>query len=393
MHLPSQIDEIVATELVARNNPAYLVCTRDGRVSDCGGALDRYGLTGLRRGELAAERAVFLAGLLPLDGASLFVPSIRLGEHSADLYAGTIDKLEWVVLLDADSTEAQRVLIQQERNELRLLQNRLTSVNGLLELQNRQLERATRLKSEFLASMSHELRTPLTAILGYAGLLLRDVPGQLNDKQRRFVGSMQTGAKHLLSLINGILDLSKIEAGELELKMEDFVIKEAANEVLAMVLPQARSKRISMESHLQEGACVHADPLRFKQILSNLLSNAVKFTPEGGSVRLDSAQRENFVLTSVTDTGVGISPEDQERLFQDFFRASSAKEAAAEGTGLGLAITRRIVEQHGGKISVHSELGRGSCFTFALPAATNRENASWAGPKAADAAGEPRCSS
>jgi signal transduction histidine kinase len=370
MCLPPQVHRIVADQLVATRYPAYLVCDREGRVGECGGALDRYGLAGLRPGEMAAERALFLAGLLPLDGASVYIPSVRLGEHSAaDVYAGAIEAKVWVILLDADASEAQKALIQQERNELRLLQDRLNALNGLLELKNRELERATRLKSQFLASMSHELRTPLTAILGYAGLLLRGVPGELNEKQHRFVAHMENGAKHLLALINDILDLSKIEAGELELRTEDFFVADVASEVLSMIAPHARSKGITLESHIAEGVAVHADALRFKQILSNLLSNAVKFTPERGSVCLDSRRHEEFVLTSVTDTGTGVSAEEQGRLFREFFRAANARDGAVDGTGLGLAITRRLVEQHGGTINVKSELGKGSCFSFSLPAA------------------------
>lgn len=370
MHLPPQVLSIVTDQLVATRDPAYLVCDREGRVGDCGGALERYGLAGLRFGEMAAEKAFFLAGLLPLGGVTLYIPSIRLGDHSAvDVYASEIDAMEWVILLGADASEAQKGQIQQERNELRLLQDRLNILNRLLELKNRELERATRLKSQFLASMSHELRTPLTAILGYTGLLLRGIAGELNERQHWFVANMESGGKHLLALINDILDLSKIEAGELELKTEDLLVADVAGEVLSMIAPHARSKGITLETHIAEGVAVHADALRFKQILSNLLSNAMKFTPENGSVFLDSRPHEEFVLTSVTDTGTGVSSEEQERLFRDFFRAANARDGAVDGTGLGLAITKRLVERQGGNISVKSELGKGSCFAFSLPAA------------------------
>jgi signal transduction histidine kinase len=290
---------------------------------------------------------------------------------AADVYAATLETADWVILLDSGASDVQKGLIQQERNELSLLQERLAAVNALLEIKNRELDRATRLKSQFLANMSHELRTPLTAILGYSGLLLKQIPGQLNEKQHCLVAHMENGAKHLLALINDILDLSKIEAGELELKTEDFLVADAAQDVLSMIGPHARSKSITLESHIADGIAVHADFLRFKQLLTNLLSNAVKFTPESGVVRLDSRADGKFVLTSVSDTGTGISPEEQQRLFRDFFRATNAKEGAIDGTGLGLAITKRLVEQHGGTITVKSELGKGSCFTFSLPLAEN----------------------
>jgi signal transduction histidine kinase len=372
MQVPPQVLKILADQLVASRYPAYLVCDRAGRVTDCGGDLQRYGLGDLRAGEIAAETALFLAGLLPLDGASLFLPSVRLARQSAaDVYGATCEAADCVILLDSDASDAQKGLIQQERNELSLLQERLAAVNALLEIRNRELDRATRLKSQFLANMSHELRTPLTAILGYSGLLLKQIPGQLNEKQHRFVAHMENGAKHLLALINDILDLSKIEAGELELKTEDFLVADAAQEVLSMIGPHARTKSITLESHIADGVAVHADFLRFKQLLTNLLSNAVKFTPESGAVRLDSRADGKFVLTSISDTGTGISPEEQQRLFRDFFRATNAKEGAIDGTGLGLAITKRLVEQHGGTITVKSELGKGSCFAFSLPLAEN----------------------
>jgi signal transduction histidine kinase len=372
MPLPPQVLKILADQLVASRYPAFLVCDRHGRVTDCGGDLYRYGLADLRPGEMAAEGALFLTGLLPLDGAGLYLPSVRLGKQTpADVYAATLENSDWVILLDAEASDAQKGLLQQERNELSLLQERLAALNALLEIKNQELARATRLKSQFLANMSHELRTPLTAILGYSGLLLKQIPGQLNEKQHRFVAHMENGAKHLLALINDILDLSKIEAGELELKTEDFLVADAAQEVLSMIGPHARNKSITLESHIAEGIAVHADFLRFKQLLTNLLSNAVKFTPEGGAVRLDSRAEGKFVLTSVSDTGTGISPEEQQRLFRDFFRASNAKEGAIDGTGLGLAITKRLVEQHGGTITVESELGKGSCFAFSLPLAEN----------------------
>lgn len=375
MDLPPQVREIVDEQLVAWDKAAYLACSGTGRVQDCGGALVRYGLSDIKRGDLATEKAMFLTGLLPLQGERFYIPSMRLGEHVADLYANSNGGLEWVVLVDADPAEAQSALIRQERNELRLLQEQLTAVNELLEMENEKLARATRMKSEFLANMSHELRTPLTGILGYAGLLLKGVAGELNEKQKRFVASMDTSGRHLLALINGILDLSRIEAGELELKWENFEISGVVKEVLALIEPQAATKRIEVESHLEDGAMVHADQTRFKQILTNLLSNAVKFTPEGGAVRLDCWEKDGFILTSVADTGPGISPADQQRLFRDFFRTASARNGAVDGTGLGLAITKRLVERLGGTIDVKSELNQGSCFTFSLQAAKDRAGA------------------
>lgn len=373
MPLPHQVLKVIADQMTVDRNPAYLVCDAEGRVCEQGGALGKYGLSHLHQGQMACEGALFLTGVLPLKGESLCIPSVRLGEYaSADVYLGAVDDMQWVILLDASGSEAQKGFIQQERNELRLLQERLKAVNDELSVKNNELQRATRLKSQFLANMSHELRTPLTAIVGYAGLLLNNVAGAMNEKQRRFVDYMEGSAKHLVALINDILDLSKIEAGELELKKEDFAVQEVLNEVISMLAPAARGKGVLLECSVAQGVSVHADLLRFKQVLANLLSNAVKFTKEKGTVRLDSCPEGEFVVTSVQDTGIGISKADQESIFRDFFRARAASATAVDGTGLGLAITKRLVEQHGGRIWLESEPGKGSRFSFSMPVA--REN-------------------
>src|SRR6266852_951618 len=244
---------------------------------------------------------------------------------------------------------------------------KLASANKELELQNREVQRATQLKSQFLASMSHELRTPLNAIIGFSDLLAENTAGTLTDKQGRFVGHVRNGARHLLQLINDILDLSKIESGLLELRCESFGVSEALPEVLSVIRPLAMAKNIRIEQ-LGEEISVYADRVRFKQVLYNLLSNALKFTPDGGAVRVQSAIDSNLVRISVSDTGVGIRPEDQQMIFEEFRQASETTRGVKEGTGLGLAITRRLVERQGGTIRVTSELGKGSCFSFTLPA-------------------------
>jgi signal transduction histidine kinase/DNA-binding response OmpR family regulator len=243
----------------------------------------------------------------------------------------------------------------------------LAAANKALELQNREVERATQLKSHFLASMSHELRTPLNAIIGFSDLLAEKTAGQLTDKQARFVGHVRDGAHHLLQLINDILDLSKIESGLLELRRESFNVSEAMPEVLSVIRPLAMAKKIRLE-HVGEGLSVYADRVRFKQILYNLLSNALKFTPDGGKVRVESSSDGNLTCISVSDTGVGIRPEDQQLIFEEFRQAGETTRGVREGTGLGLAITKRLVERQGGTIRVMSELGKGSCFSFTLPA-------------------------
>jgi signal transduction histidine kinase/CheY-like chemotaxis protein len=243
----------------------------------------------------------------------------------------------------------------------------LAAANQALELQNREVERATRLKSKFLASMSHELRTPLNAIVGFSDLLAEQTAGQLNDKQKRFVNHIKQGSSHLLQLINDILDLSKIEAGQLELRCEDFRVQEALPEVLSTIRPLAMAKNIQVQHKLRTDWAVYADRVRFKQILYNLLSNAVKFTPKDGRIDIDCREDGNAVRISVTDTGIGIRAEDQMVVFEEFRQVEGNPGAPNEGTGLGLAITKRLVEQQGGKISLESETGKGSRFAFTLP--------------------------
>jgi PAS domain S-box-containing protein len=266
------------------------------------------------------------------------------------------------VVVAVDVTQRKR-----DEAEKRKFIDSLAATNQELELRNREVERATQLKSQFLASMSHELRTPLNAIIGFSDLLAEKTAGPLTAKQDRFIGHVRNGARHLLQLINDILDLSKIESGLLELRPEHFTISMAMPEVMSIIRPLAMAKKIHVE-HSRADFSVYADRVRFKQILYNLLSNAVKFTPEGGKVRVECSSDGMLVCISVSDTGVGIRPEDQQVIFEEFRQVGETSRGVTEGTGLGLAITKRLVEQHGGTIRVESELSKGSQFSFTLPA-------------------------
>jgi PAS domain S-box-containing protein len=259
----------------------------------------------------------------------------------------------------------QRKLDEAEKREY---MDSLAATNQELGLRNREVERATKLKSKFLASMSHELRTPLNAIVGFSDLLAEQTAGELNDKQKRFVNHIKQGSAHLLQLINDILDISKIEAGQLEYRCEVFLVKEALPEVLSTIHPLAMAKNIEVQQKLETDRPVYADRVRFKQILYNLLSNAVKFTPKGGRIEIDCFESVDQIGLSVTDTGIGIRPEDQKVVFEEFRQVEGERGAVNEGTGLGLAITKKLVEQQGGTISLSSEPGKGSRFTFTLPA-------------------------
>jgi PAS domain S-box-containing protein len=227
-------------------------------------------------------------------------------------------------------------------------------------------ERTTRFKDRFLSTMSHELRTPLNAILGFSELLCDERYGSLNERQRRYIEHIHTGGRHLLQLINEILDLSKIEAGRFELAIETVPIQTSFGEVLSVMRPLADRKSQTLSQRNEAGLHVRADATRLKQVLMNLVGNGIKFTPEGGQVELVARRRDDRVQIEVRDTGPGIPFEEQERIFEAFYRLQKSGEAT-EGTGLGLAITQRIVEMHGGKLALESQPGQGSCFYFSLP--------------------------
>ncbi|MGB7281277.1 MAG: response regulator [Candidatus Acidiferrum sp.] len=235
-----------------------------------------------------------------------------------------------------------------------------------------ELERASKFKDQFLSTMSHELRTPLNAVLGFSELLTEERYGSLNERQQRYVKHIHTGGKHLLSLINDILDLSKIEAGRLHLTIENVLVPTSFAEVLDTMRPLADKKSQTLSREAVPGLSVRADSTRFKQVLMNLIGNAIKFTPEGGKISLGAFPVDGAVRVEVRDSGPGIPPEEQQRIFEAFYRMGDA-DKKVEGTGLGLAITRRLVELHGGKLGIESQLGSGSCFFFTLPASETVE--------------------
>jgi len=227
-------------------------------------------------------------------------------------------------------------------------------------------ERATKFKDQFLSTMSHELRTPLNAVLGFSDLLADERYGPLNDRQRRYVDHIHTGGKHLLKLISDILDLSKIEAGRMELTREDVTVASAFAEVISSLYPLAEKKSQELLQKVEPNLNVDADAMRFKQVLMNLAGNAIKFTPEGGRIELVAHHVDDQVRIEVRDNGPGIPPEQQQRIFEAFFRLAQTG-SATEGTGLGLAITTRLVELHGSKLGIESGPGKGTCFYFSLP--------------------------
>jgi len=237
-----------------------------------------------------------------------------------------------------------------------------------LEEKNAHIETVSRLKSEFLANMSHELRTPLNAIIGFSEALGERYFGDLNDKQEEYVKDIRESGLHLLSLINDVLDLSKIEAGKMELELSDFDLPSALRNVVTLVKERAQRHGIALKLDLASSlGAIRADERKFKQIMLNLLSNAVKFTPDGGSVVVAAERDERAIGITVTDTGPGIAAEDQPAVFEEFRQVGPRSARKVEGTGLGLPLAKRFVELHGGKIWVQSQVGEGSTFGFTLP--------------------------
>jgi signal transduction histidine kinase len=236
-----------------------------------------------------------------------------------------------------------------------------------IEIKSRELEAASRHKSEFLANMSHELRTPLNAIIGFSEVLGERMFGELNEKQDEYLKDIHASGQHLLSLINDILDLSKIEAGRMELELTEFNLPATLDNALTLVRERAGRQGITPHTTVDERlGQVQADERKIRQVVLNLLSNAIKFTPEGGRIGVRAVPGDGVVEVSVSDTGVGIAPEDQEAIFEEFRQVGTAAKKV-EGTGLGLALSRKFIELHGGRIWVESQVGVGSTFTFTIP--------------------------
>jgi len=283
--------------------------------------------------------------------------------------AAEIDRQQAMAALEHSARELRQAKNALEDERAQLAQ-RVAERTADLSIANAELARASRLKSEFVANMSHELRTPLNAVLGLSESLLEQRSGTLTERQVRAVRTIESSGAHLLGLINDILDVSKVEAGKLELQVGEVNVRAICEASLQLVQQQAMGKRLDVQFTCEiEARPMHADARRLKQILVNLLSNAVKFTPQGGKIGLevlgDSAA--NRLAFTVWDTGIGIAPGDQDRLFQPFVQLQTNLSREYEGTGLGLMLVQRLAEIHGGSVTLESEPGRGSRFTVRLP--------------------------
>jgi signal transduction histidine kinase len=313
---------------------------------------------------------LLLAGLMLAVAASLYVarrmvtPIQAIQAGAARFATGKLD--ERIEVRTGDELEA---LATEFNNMATQLQESYADLERKVEDRTRELEVANRHKSEFLANMSHELRTPLNAIIGFSEVLQERMFGEMNEKQIEYIDDIHGSGKHLLSLINDILDLSKVEAGRMELDLAKFHVPSAISNALTLMRERAGRHFVSLHSTVDEQVGeITADERKFKQILLNLLSNAVKFTPEGGKVEVRARRLDGSVEIAVSDTGVGIAAADHEAVFEEFRQIGRDYTKKAEGTGLGLALTRKFVELHGGRIRLESAPGKGSTFTFTLPA-------------------------
>ncbi len=319
---------------------------------------------------------VFIGGLVVL-----------LGALGLSLHVAVLAPLKKVMggirnLSGGDLSHRVEVTSADEVGELARSFNRMADSLGesqdRLRRANFDLLEANRLKSEFLSVMSHELRTPLNAIIGFSEVLMDQDDGSLSERQTRFLTNIETSGRHLLKLVNDILDLSAVGSDNAELEKEDISVPQVMEDVRKLGHPFAAQRRIWLDVKPSEALpLLHADAAKIKRILYNLVSNAIKFTPEGGRVTINARLRDGMVEISVTDTGIGISDEDQEKIFDYFGQVESNHARRFEGAGVGLALTKKLVEMHGGRIRVESELGKGSTFTIALPVTGGRRETDW----------------
>jgi signal transduction histidine kinase len=334
------------------------------------------------------DHAAKLANSTTAKADALIAQNASAYEHSRNLFIGVVAGaivlalllgfvLSWSLIAPIQSIDSRLAAIASgdfsghvdvtNRDELGALATNVNRMNDELSRLYRELETTSQHKSDFLANMSHELRTPMNAIIGFSQVLREGLVGDVNAKQAEYLDDILSSGNHLLALINDVLDLSKVEAGQVELQVAPFSLQDALERGVSMVREQATTEGVQVTLHRNGGLdVVSGDERRIRQVIFNLLSNAVKFTPEGGQVDVSAARVDGEMRVSVADSGPGIAAEDLDRIFGEF-QQTEAGARQREGTGLGLALSKRFVEMHGGRIWCESEVGKGSTFEFTLP--------------------------
>jgi signal transduction histidine kinase len=360
-------EEILVGSLTGRDQ----VLARAAVFQKWSGVVDEVRRTILGLSLLGFLATIAVAGVGMILARALTAPLERMAATARGIASGNLSSRAAVRGGDEIGTLASafNTMAEQLQTSYEDLEQRVAERTQELEQVAKELEVMGSNKSDFIASLAHELRTPLNAILGYSELLADPSFGAMKPAEvRKHARAINQSGHYLMQLINDVLDLSKIEAGKLDLDVQTVQVKSTIREVMNLIDPMATSKHIRLRSRTASAPdFIQADPRRLRQILINLLSNAVKFTPEEGSVVVDASRDGRYLLISVIDTGVGIPPEDRERIFDQFHQAGGSYTRNQEGTGLGLTLTKQLVELHGGTIEVESEVGKGSTFRFRIP--------------------------
>jgi signal transduction histidine kinase len=385
------MEPTIAQQIVEERKIAYAVVDRDLNVVKVGGAVSAFddldrSCVGLSLLDLVPEfvgSEMLLADILDGELPQFQLAKVNRETAAGETYYVDLTELPYVdasgqiaglihLVQDVTETGTLEQEITQQRNELHLLQRELRQRNLELAAANAELRRLDDLKSQFVSVAAHELRNPLTAILGYVEMFLDEDFGPLSGEQSEYLGIVYGAGRRLLAITNDLLDVTRIEAGRIDLVLQPIDLGALVGRVVAEYGVQREGKAQQLDLHVAPNLpAALCDETRASQVIGNLVSNAIKYTGEGGqiSVRVDRAEERGFLLTSVVDTGMGISAEDQKKLFSRFYRTEGARLSGTGGTGLGLYVTRSLVELHGGRVWLESEVDKGSTFYVTFVAA------------------------